>query len=445
MGIHIHKQGKNIIRGISVLGSYLGYFAIEEFPVKTSYGKQQKIDVAWVYEDDHEYPLMIFEIESKITSSSSNNPVKIFGHPDDTYERPLFYFHLFIKGSKVSAKIKSLEKLFGSYNYRTYDLSIEDEKTKLLIDIVSQHRRINSSLNIHSIIQLFSDPIWSQVDQEKVLCKIESLKFKSNFLKSYAKKTLENIEFKKHYLRFLALYVCSEDKIKHSNHYGTFWGDEWQEAIHYGMLIRFSTEVNNAYEKEFIRWFKSIPLFKNIELGLRQSREWDEFMICMAPAFWAFISALLKSSKNAIESLLVHYEKVQLALQKWPPNLSFFNSLWMLHVASELSFEKEFRLAKNFINERGGISPKVLFCPPSTIPLDGSDFTENDYEWVEKFQEKAIKVPSLKQFVAEKRKNIRLLSIENCDDYLFNFAMDVLLNPGVHSDWSKRIICSLKN
>ena len=146
MGRHILKEGKNMIASIVSLGNSLGYVVKEEFPLEKRPGNPPAVDVAWLSDEDHEFPLMIFEIESKVTSSIINNPGKVFGQPNEHLEKPLFFFHIFIEGTKDSSKLKILHSLFGLYNYRTYDVSREGEITRLAIDIISQHRRLYRKL-----------------------------------------------------------------------------------------------------------------------------------------------------------------------------------------------------------------------------------------------------------------------------------------------------------
>jgi hypothetical protein len=96
MGKHILSKGNEMISAILALGKSLGYVVKEEFPVEKRPGNSPAVDAAWLSDEDHDFPLMIFEIESKITGSIANNPVKVFGQPNEHFEKPLFFFHIFL-------------------------------------------------------------------------------------------------------------------------------------------------------------------------------------------------------------------------------------------------------------------------------------------------------------------------------------------------------------
>jgi len=155
MGYHKLEKGKELISAIIEVGKVLGYVAKNEFPIDKKRTNSPAVDIAWLSDEDHDFPLMIFEVESKVIGAIANNPVKVFGLPNESFEKPLFFFHLFLEPLDSSTKVDNLKNLFGLYNYRTYDLTNGNEYTRLLCDIFSQHRRLYKKIDLESILKGF--------------------------------------------------------------------------------------------------------------------------------------------------------------------------------------------------------------------------------------------------------------------------------------------------
>lgn len=79
---------------------------------------------------------MIFEVESSVTNAVINNPAEVFGQPNQTFEKPLFFFHVMATGGQESSRIDNLRNLFGLHNYRVYRLQ-KDETLQLVKDILN--------------------------------------------------------------------------------------------------------------------------------------------------------------------------------------------------------------------------------------------------------------------------------------------------------------------
>src|SRR5215469_1005513 len=112
---HTLVRGKQIIEGLSDLGRALDYFVKPEMPVRREQTNPPAVDVAWLSEEGQSFPLMIFEIESSATNTIANNPVKVFGQPNQEFEKPLFFFHIIVRGGlRVSHGVKVLATRFPS-------------------------------------------------------------------------------------------------------------------------------------------------------------------------------------------------------------------------------------------------------------------------------------------------------------------------------------------
>ena len=437
MGRHILKEGKKMIAGIVSLGNSLGYVVKEEFPLEKRPGNPSAVDVAWLSDEDHDFPLIIFEIESKVTSSIVNNPGKVFGQPNEHLEKPLFFFHIFIEGTKDSSKLENLHRLFGLYNYRTYDVSRDGEITRLAIDIMSQHRRLYRKLNLGDLIRTFDHEVWRSADIEKVLISLEERRFTANYLKTYASFSFHNPDFIKHYLRFLELHVHSHPRKSILQEYGSYWGDMWSDPIHYGILIYSFPEKSAEYLQQLRNWQEKSTYLTMIGPHFGLSRDYDEFILGLAPPFWAFLAALIKESSEGVEYIADQCQLILEDLKESAPRISFFTALWLLHIASSVSSNKHFEFARSLINDKGGISEDFLYDPPNSIPLEGDNDTESDKKWNKELQERRVNVPDMEEF--EYKLNGALMKSNSKEENVLYLAFEVLLDPGIHASWAQRI------
>jgi hypothetical protein len=436
MGRHILEEGKKMIAGIVSLGESLGYVVKEEFPLEKKPGNAPAVDVAWLSDEGHDFPLMIFEIESKVSSSVMNNPGKVFGHPNEHLEKPLFFFHIFLEGTKNSSKLDILHGLFGAFNYRTYELSKEDEITRLVIDVMSQHRRLYRKVNLENVIKTLDSEVWMPADIEKVLISLEERRFTANYLKTYASFSFHNPAFIRHYLRFLELQVNSHPKKSIPQEYGTYWGDMWSWPIHYGILVSAFPDKSSYYLEQLQNWQEKGSYISMIGPHFGLSRDYDEFILGLCPPFFAFLAALMNKCPDGVRYIADQCQLILSKLNKLPPKISFFTAVWLLHIASSVSSIDHFEAARSEIEGKGGISEVFLYNPPDSIPLQEID-TESDKRWVEKLQENPVHVPAMDEFRTTLKK--LLAKSNNREEDSLSLAFQVLLDPGVHASWAQRI------
>ena len=64
-------------------------------PIDKKRTNSPAVYIAWLSDEDHDFPLMIFEVESKVIGAIANNPVKVFGLPNESFGKADFFFHLF--------------------------------------------------------------------------------------------------------------------------------------------------------------------------------------------------------------------------------------------------------------------------------------------------------------------------------------------------------------
>lgn len=398
MAEHKLEFGLQIIDKLFRLGEVLGYHSEKEYPVDKD--NDSAVDIAWLYEQGQKYPLFIFEIESATTNAIIANPSKIFGESNQKFEKPLFLFHLLLKGGQESGKISQLENLFGSHNYRIYRFSL-DEELNLILDILTQHRRLTNSLNIIELIgELFDN--WTQLDIDKILLHIEFLEFekdKGTILPSYALLTKKYSVIKPHFIRLLKLKITKPKGLFEPEAYETYLGNEWGIPIHLGMLSAFADDkLEGKYFDDFKNWQEKSYYLKQIGASYGLSRDYDLFILGMAGAVLGLSAILFYKVDKAREYITDELYDIIKKSNKFDPNVNIFNALWLLHIAPDSDKGKEyFEYAKEYINSNGGIPENIYNTPQTNYIsfLEGDDNLEdhgnriNVVDWTDFRQSKA--------------------------------------------------------
>ena len=406
MAEHKLEYGLQIIDKLFRLGEILGYHSEKEYPVDKE--NESAVDIAWLYEEGQKYPLFIFEIESATTNSIIANPSKIFGESNQKFEKPLFLFHLLLKGGQESGKIPQLENLFGRHNYRIYRFSLAEE-INLVIDILSQHRRLTNSLNIFELVSELIDH-WTNIDLNQVILHLESLDFekeKGTVLPSYALLTQKYSGIKPYFIRRLKNKIEKPKGLFESEAYETYLGTEWEIPIHLGMLSAFADDdLENKYFDDFKNWQEKSYHLKQIGPSYGLSRDYDLFILGMSGAVLALTAILFYKVDKAREYIAGELLNIIEKSERFNPSVNIFNAFWLLHIAPNSEKGKEYyEFARNFINSNGGI-PENIYNAPVTNYIGFLEGDENleDYgskilicNWTE-FQE----IKSLLQFNPDK-------------------------------------------
>lgn len=103
MGVHTRKDGIEVFNVIENIGESLGYLVRRENPMQKKKGAQT-IDICWFLDEFSDYPIMIFEIESKAQNYIYNNVCKVFAKSNQEFLKPLFFFHIIVSSSDESEK-----------------------------------------------------------------------------------------------------------------------------------------------------------------------------------------------------------------------------------------------------------------------------------------------------------------------------------------------------
>ncbi|MFF5383358.1 hypothetical protein [Pedobacter suwonensis] len=369
MAEHKLKFGIEIIDRLFALGQILEYHCEKEYPVDAE--NNSAVDVAWLYEQGQQYPLFIFEIESKTTNAIPANPLKVFGENNQTFEKPLFLFHLLLSGGQESGKIQQLERIFGTYNYRIYRFSL-DEETTLVKDILSQHRRLTNRLQVIPFIAGIKER-WDEIDLSTIICHIEDLGFEKGtgiITPSYAQLSLVYPELKEHFLRRLAINATKETTLYEAEAYDTYLGNTWFVPIHLGILAAVAQDNNRfEYFTKFKIWQEESTYIKQIGPSFGLSRDYDLFILGMSGAFFGLLFVLFSKVEQAKVYIADQLFEIVKKSDHYDWEQQIFNALWLIHISSNIHNGKEmFEYARNLINSGGGIpeaiynSPEINYC-----------------------------------------------------------------------------------
>ena len=431
MARHKHRPGQILISGLADLGAALGYVVSEELPVDRTKRNPPAVDVAWLKEEGQTFPLMIFEIESRTTNSIANNAVKVFEQPNEHFEKPLFFFHVLLSGGRDTSRVETLRRLFGSHNYRTYRLD-QDESTRLVSDVLSQHRRIERQIDLLRLIPVLTQDVWSGVDLDRVIERIEELQFQGNYLARYAALAVEYPGLLKHFLRVTTSDVVSRSNVRSWDH-GTYIGNIWGEPIHIGLLALH--QVDGLDPLAALRWWQEESTYMTmIGPHLGRSRDYDDFILGLAPPLLGLVAALMYKIQGAGSYILEQFRHILERLENASVSVSFYNAIWMTHVAAAIGDSSAYEWCRNFINDRGGVSMDVLLGPPSGVSF--MDYPDN--EWISAVQEVPAPVPPLADF----RQDIRRYygRVHNLDGDLTRLSLRVLSTETAVYNWATPII-----
>ena len=409
MGIHSKTPGINLIENLEILGEVLGYYVKPEYPVDKGITKEA-IDVAWFLEEGHKFPLMILEIESNATNASAANPLKVFGKESKKFEKPLFFFHIYINSGKNSAVIENLERQYGTNNYRVYQLK-KGEKLNLVKDILSQHRRIHSTIDLFEFLRaLKSSSFWDDVDISLLLLHLEENNFNlttGDFLSTYAALGVIYKEFNQEFLRYL-----KNDGIGSLSNKGGYFSNEifndYIEAIYIG-IISYNDRTNTSEDHlKLLKNWQENEYMKQIGPYFGLNHDYDRFILGASGLLWAIIAALMKDNKKAIKYISQQCIDIFEKIKDRPLSETYYLSLWTLHISSlDEATSIEFNLVRNYLNTNHfKVDYLWLIQPPTMIDI---------YDDLDKMSSKVdndsnfVYVPNIDQFknlVAERYKDV---------------------------------------
>lgn len=402
-----------------------------KIPCKKKKGAQT-IDICWFLDDFSDYPIMIFEIESKAQNYIYNNVCKVFAKSNQEFLKPLFFFHIIVSGSDESEKKDDLEKLFGSYNYRVYELNKVGTKSDLIIDILSQHRRIKNKYNLYWLLNSVKDDIQfcGQLSIDKTIDWVEKtigFEEKNYILPHYIRLSEEYDYFRKHVYRILKnreeLKILETEKDEFNN----YFADEWKIVIYYAILcfqegdeerqIYYFNKVKSLIEDSGYRFY----------FTLGNSQDCNDFLLEFSGTILALLFCLTRKTVGA-EGYFC--KKLELIIEECKKFVNYglitFNCIWLLYLSSSSNgFEYIFDNVREYMNKNGGVYRELLFNTPSTL-------SEEDLGFLQESSDK-VNIPKTIILEEDDTKIMSKITIEQVafkmltdEEYLFKCSSDII-------------------
>lgn len=393
MAEHTLAPGKRWIQNLLALGQALDYTCKPEYDVAPEPDRESPVDVAWFRSADDEVPLFIFEVESVPGSQMSHNAGKVLAQDTALFEKPLFLFHVVVSGGSESTRPDVAEQIFGKANYRVYLASEGGETTRMLCDVLSQHRRVCRDLEPERIAAALTLDALPELDLQALLKHAEGCGFNASWARTYASLALSDEEMIAPLTRILETELDG-DPVQ-GEEYGTWLATYSSRLLHLAILARSDPATSEACFAAIRAWQEqAIP---PIAPMLGRSEDYDNFVFGWAPYLWALVAALMSDVEGAQAWILSEMARILgPENQPYALELAGLTALWMLHVACAARDMGSYDLAREYINERGGINPAMLATPPTR----GGEIADLD-EWGEQLRLTARLVPPVEELPHE--------------------------------------------
>ncbi|MBK8128763.1 MAG: hypothetical protein IPK53_07395 [bacterium] len=353
MGIHQKEKGQDVISFIAALGSLLGYAVRLEDPMFPGDSTSPQLDVSWRKDEHAKFPLFIFEIESEPTKSASDNALKVFSRKTLAFQKPLFFFHIFVEQSIGKQRIDYLQSSYDSSNYATYLISSDEDCIQLLFDILDQHFRLDSRLNLYELICLLENHQTVNTESDTLLQRLVEIKYDyfehANFLL-----TLETLivnenfsKVRRFYLTYLSNYL-SNDYPHQQYSYLTAVG--YSFAAHFSILLLLDTKPNyrGVFEqlKNIEKTFRPLPLWEPC-FGLSQDHD------LMLLSEFPILLTLLCAAFSPTDFAGYFSKKLRNILLKVRPPYNVHGLIWLLLASQVARDEESYAFAQSTINIQG--------------------------------------------------------------------------------------------
>lgn len=430
MGDHRTFESLEFFKVIQDLGETLGYIVKNELPISNDNGnKAQAIDICWFVDEISKYPIMIFEIESKNQASIANNPLKIFGKPNEKFQKPLFFFHILLGKHSDSERIEDLKRNYGLHNYRLYEVGESSQRNTLITDVLEQHRRIKYNFNIIHLINHMKDNIdfWGSDSIEKTIKIIEEMinwREEKYLLQIYSILALEYKEFKNHFLRRLEKILKEKENSISEIEFNSSFVNMFVDLFLYA--IAYEGSLDNKYYELLIKRFKNYAF--NFSLSMGTSYDHSQFLVGMSGSVISLFLSLTLENDNSNEFFCGELDRIVQEIRKgYDDSISIYNSLWLLQISSLSEKTKDiFEKTRIHLNSIGGVSIKYIYSPPVLW----------NYEYIEEinFKESPIEIDEFasyrKKLISIRRGTISIADIAHnllqSESYMMEFGNDLL-------------------
>jgi hypothetical protein len=390
---HKLSSGRAVIDALTGLGESLDYTVVTEKAVNR-HSKPAAVDVAWFAEGEQRYPLMIFEVESSASNSMASNPAKVFGQPATQFERPLFFFHVIVRSGSETSRVENLRGTFGSHNYRVYPLSSPGTATALVLDVLSQHRRIRKQFRVGATLEVLLAADKLDADIRPILTHAAELGLRGHYLHDLACLAAHEVRARDLFISQVTNRMTSDTWPGTDLGYETWLGDTWGDPIHLGIVSNQEPLMREVMVDELIHWQEHASFMSMIGPHFGLSADYDNFILGYSAALWALIAALFIENVRALRYIVKQVMIVLDTLGDSAPKIWLHNAIWGLHIAAASRDRDHFELIRGFVNEHQGVPCSLLYSPPSFIDVDDSD-------WNRLVNDSKRAVPCLEDFLAE--------------------------------------------
>lgn len=379
MGVHSKKLGLRVIDLLCEFGTILGYYVKKEDPMFNGTRTSSELDVTWRKDKNAKYPLFIFEVESLPSKSASDNAMKVFSRKTPLFQKPLFFFHVFVDKEYETERINYLSSSYDTQNYKNYLLSDKEDSKALIKDIIEQHLRIENHIDIYSLIFLMADasPIRININEFlDILIEVGYDKMEtSNFLMTLEVAIVNDSVYNIHefYLNYLNSFLSNPTYIHQNYNYSVPIG--YSEVIHNGihLLMNDVADEKLVFEKLLIieRKFKPFELWAPY-FGL--SYDHDLLLLSEFPLILTLLSISFKNEEYSKYFNGKTVEILKESIKKMGyTNLNKHGLTWLLFASRITKDENNYSFAKDIINDSGGIDKKFINSPKLNLLVESDE------------------------------------------------------------------------
>lgn len=396
---HSLKPGIAVIRAISSLGEALGYGVLPEFPVEER-ANAPAVDVGWFSGDEQRYPLMIFEVESAATNAMANNPTKVYGQPQEKFERPLFFFHIVLNTGTETTRIDNLRRLFGQHNYRVYELD-RGMREELVIDILSQHRRLQSTFDLGDFLAALKEHSYFDVAPEFLVNQAIRIGLRARYRNDLAALAVTDSRYREAFLCSIETNEHAQPKKRLDLGYRSYFGCSWSTPIHLALLVHAKRLAAHEGLERLKWWQERSSYLSQIGPHFGLSRDYDLFILGMAAGLWTLLAGLMVSHPPTLDYIASQMLTPLDKLAKAANEASFYTGVWALHVSAFCPSDEHYEAARSFLNERGGVPEACLYNRPAMLNLD------DESDWLTQTESPSILVPPKPEFREQLSRRVR--------------------------------------
>ncbi len=324
-----------------------------------------EIDITYRRAQQDQFPLFIIEVESADTKAAADNAVKVFSKDVKEYQKPIFFFHVFIDSPTESHRIQSLKALFGKHNYDTYLLTDMSEHLRLLSDVLNQHFRIGPLVDIRALVKLLENQNSLDVSGAKLLETLVSQgydqKTGANFM-TLLETLIVSAEcrgVREFYVKYLPQYLSYHPRPQQNYKFATAF--EASDAAHWALSLLLAEKPD--YERAFTGIEKREQRYR---MGLWQpnfglSRDLDLLLTSEFPILLTLLAVSFAPTEHS-KYFTSRLKDIVIKLHPLKP-WGVHSLVWLLLAARASNDPENYEFARTTLNKNGGVSLDLVLNP----------------------------------------------------------------------------------